>query len=69
MNYAGVVQIETLDNDTHVNQKLGAGQGWELLAVTPSKEGPVYTIGRREEKPAQFTAGVMVPSRLKKDGK
>ncbi|KPX54437.1 hypothetical protein ALP66_03598 [Pseudomonas amygdali pv. photiniae] len=68
MSYAGIVQIDTLDSEAKVNQRLGARQGWELLAVTPGKEGPLYTIGRREEKTEKSAAGVMVPSRMQKGG-
>lgn len=58
MSYAGIVEIDTADSDTYVNKKLASNEGWELLAVTAGKEGPVYTLGRRESKK---------PLRIKKD--
>lgn len=50
MSYAGIVEIDTSDSDIYVNQQLATNQGWELLAITAGKEGPVYTLGRRGAK-------------------
>jgi hypothetical protein len=62
MSFTGIVQIETADSDAYVNQKLDLKQGWELLAITAGKEGPIYTVGRREVKKdplAGLTAGAI----------
>ncbi|KAB0517572.1 hypothetical protein [Pseudomonas extremorientalis] len=48
MSFEGIVQIENKDTTAEVNQQLT--QGWELLAITPSNDGLVYTIGRRATK-------------------
>lgn len=48
MSFEGIVQIQNEDSPTSVNQMLE--KGWELLAITPSDIGPMYTVGRREVK-------------------
>ncbi|MCQ3018590.1 hypothetical protein NLO83_23730 [Pseudomonas tremae] len=48
MSFEGIVQIQNEDNPTSVNQMLE--KGWELLAITPSDLGPMYTVGRRGAK-------------------
>lgn len=48
MSFEGIVQIENKDTTAEVNQQFT--QGWELLAITPSNDGLVYTIGRRATK-------------------
>ena len=48
MSFEGIVQIQNEDSPVAVNQMLEIR--WELLAITPSEQGPMYTIGRREAK-------------------
>ncbi|MGE8349002.1 MAG: hypothetical protein ACN6P5_00460 [Pseudomonas protegens] len=48
MSFEGIVQIQNEESPADVNKKLS--QGWELLAVNPSNDGLIYTLGRRAEK-------------------
>ncbi|KPW32138.1 hypothetical protein ALP45_02194 [Pseudomonas coronafaciens pv. atropurpurea] len=50
MSFEGIVQIQNEESPTAVNQMLE--KGWELLAITASDIGPMYTVGRREVKKA-----------------
>jgi len=63
MSFEGIVEILTTDLDEVVNEHLT--EGWELLAVTPGKEIPMYTIGRRAKKKAPKIS----PDALKKAAK
>jgi hypothetical protein len=45
------LEIETSDRDEKVNKRLASNEGWQLLGITPSKEGPVYTLGRYFKAP------------------
>lgn len=66
MSYEGIIEIETTDSVAYANHKLASGEGWELLAITPSKEGPVYTLGRREgKKPMQIKQEVLDKAAMK----
>ncbi|WP_039011062.1 hypothetical protein [Pseudomonas brassicacearum] len=50
MSFEGIVQIQNEDSPVDVNKKLT--EGWELLAVNPSNDGLIYTIGRRAKSQA-----------------
>lgn len=57
MSFEGIVQIQNENNPTDVNKKLT--QGWELLAITPGTEGPMYTLGWRAEKKEPLAGGLL----------
>ncbi|TSD75666.1 hypothetical protein FFI16_004280 [Pseudomonas sp. KBS0710] len=48
MSFEGIVEIFTTDLDEAVNAYLK--DGWELLAINPGKEYPMYSVGRRGTK-------------------
>ena len=51
MSYYGIVEIATSNRDDEVNKLLGGDKGWHVVAITPSKDGLVYSLGRYAKTP------------------
>lgn len=51
MSYYGIMEIATSNRDDEVNKLLGGNEGWHVVAITPSKDGPVYSLGRYAKTP------------------
>ncbi|RZM20917.1 MAG: hypothetical protein EOO88_34800 [Pedobacter sp.] len=43
------------NRDEEVNKLLGGSEGWHVVAITPSKDGPVYSLGRYAKAPSGET--------------
>ena len=45
------MEIATSNRDDKVNKLLGDSEGWHVGAITPRKDGPVYSLGHYAKTP------------------